>query len=105
VRNFVLKTLFVLTLFIPILSAKAALDFEDHAFPEFITSARALAMGNAYINKVDDSWSAFYNPAGLGTVRRPQFHLLNGHAEASNGLLNIVSKGPATDIPGNYMDS
>jgi hypothetical protein len=83
----------------------AKLDFEDHAFPEFVTSARALAMGNAYINKVDDSWSAFYNPAGLGTVRNPQFHLMNVHAEASSTMLNIVSDGPAYKIPGNYKDS
>ena len=86
-------------------AALAKLDFEDHAFPEFVTSARALAMGNAYINKVDDSWSAFYNPAGLGTVRKPEFHLGNIHLEASNKLLNIISQGPATDIPGNYKDT
>lgn len=85
--------------------ANAKLDFEDHAFPEFVTSARALALGNAYINKVDDSWSAFYNPAGLGTVRKPQFHLANVHLEASSKLLNIISQGPATDIPGNYSDT
>lgn len=86
-------------------SVKAALDFEDHAFPEFVTSARALAMGNAYICKVDDSWSAFYNPAGLGTVRRPQFHLGNIHLEASSGLTRIVGSGPAYEIPKNYMNS
>lgn len=62
-------------------------------------------MGNAYINKVDDAWSAFYNPAGLGTVRAPQFHLLNLHLEASNGLMNIVGKGPAYEIPGKYIDT
>lgn len=95
----VLVTLLAL-FFVPL--AQAKLDFEDNAFPEFITSARGLAMGNAYINKVDDSWSAFYNPAGLGTVRQPRFHLFNGHLEASNTLLNIVSSGPAYQIPGNY---
>lgn len=83
----------------------AALDFEDHAFPELVTSARALAMGNAYINKVDDAWAAFYNPAGLGTVRKPQFHLANIHLEASNGLTRVIGDGPAYDIPGKYADS
>lgn len=87
------------------LPAMAKLDFEDHAFPEFVTSARALAMGNAYINKVDDSWSAFYNPAGLGTVRGLQFHLLNASFEASNGLIKAIGGGPAYEIPGNYIDS
>lgn len=85
--------------------AWSKLDFEDHAFPEAITSARALAMGNAYINKVDDSWSAFYNPAGLGTVRGLQFHLANVQLEASNGLFRAIGDGPAYEIPGNYKES
>jgi hypothetical protein len=83
----------------------ATLDFEDHAFPEFVTSARALAMGNAYICKVDDSWSAFYNPAGLGTVRRPEFHLANVHLEGSSGLAKVLGPGPAYEIPSNYLKS
>ena len=100
-----LKFLIILSLLASANAVFAKLDFEDHAFPEFVTSARALALGNAYINKVDDSWSAFYNPAGLGTVRKPQFHLANVHIEASNHLLKIISQGPATDIPGNYSDT
>ncbi len=95
-------SLFIFFLTLP---AKAALDFEDNAFPEFVTSARALAMGNAYINKVDDSWSAFYNPAGLGTVRKPQFHLANIHLEASSGTMKVLGPGPAYEIPKNYLDS
>lgn len=87
------------------LPALAALDFEDNAFPEFVTSARALAMGNAYLCKVDDAWSAFYNPAGLGTVRQPQFHLANAHFEASNGMGDIVAPGAATEAPKNYLNS
>lgn len=83
----------------------AKLDFEDNAFPEFVTSARALAMGNAYLCKVDDSWAAFYNPAGLGTVRAPQSHLANIHLEASSGLIKVLGDGPAYEIPKNYMDS
>ena len=86
-------------------SVFAALDFEDHAFPEFVTSARALAMGNAYISKVDDAWSAFYNPAGLGTVRESSLQLANAHLEASQGLLSTISDGPAYKIPKNYLDS
>lgn len=100
-----MKTLFLLSILIISGSSFAKLDFEDHAFPEFVTSARALAMGNAYINKVDDSWSAFYNPAGLGTVRKPQFHIFNAHAEASNGLLNVVNNGPIYKAPKKYLDS
>lgn len=88
--------LFLIFLLLRPQNSLAALDFEDHAFPELVTSARALALGNAYLCKVDDSWSAFYNPAGLGTVRRLQFHLLNAHAEANNGYLGAVSNGDLT---------
>ncbi len=95
---------FILFSFIS-LPASAELDFEDHSFPEFVTSARALAMGNAYICKVDDSWSAFYNPAGLGTVRAPQFHLGNIHLEASSATAKILGPGPAYEIPKNYSRS
>ncbi len=107
-RTTILKPIFLALFFILNLgsfSAWAKLDFEDHAFPEFVTSARALALGNAYICKVDDAWAAFYNPAGLGTVRQPQFHLANLHLEASNGLTRIVGNGPAYEIPGKYTDS
>lgn len=85
--------------------AWAKLEFEDASFPEFATSARALAMGNAYLCKVDDSWSAFYNPAGLGTVRKPALHLFNAHLEASSTYMNVVGSGPITDVPGNVKDS
>ncbi|MFP5386936.1 MAG: hypothetical protein ACLGHN_12705 [Bacteriovoracia bacterium] len=100
-----MKTLLLLFFILLISPAKAVLDFEDHSFPEFVTSARALALGNAYLNKVDDSWSAFYNPAGLGTVRKPQFHILNGHIEASSGLMDVIGDGPASEVPGKFVDS
>ena len=101
-KSLVLTTAFILG---TISASYAKLDFEDHAFPEFVTSARALAMGNAYISKVDDSWSAFYNPAGLGTVRRPQFHLGNIHLEASSGLMDVIGNDTALEIPGKFLDS
>ncbi|MDA8792822.1 hypothetical protein N9N67_06220 [Bacteriovoracaceae bacterium] len=71
----------------------AIVGFEDHAFPEVVTSARALALGNTYMSKVDDSWAAFYNPAGLGTVRGLQFHLLNASFEINDGLNNAARDG------------
>lgn len=100
-----LKILSFVLLFLAAGPVCAELDFEDHAFPELVTSARALAMGNAYISKVDDSWSAFYNPAGLGTVRGPQFHIANIGLEASSGLMDVIGNGPAYETPGNYTDS
>jgi hypothetical protein len=75
----------------------ALLGFEDHAFPEFITSSRALSMGNAFICKTDDPWAVFYNPAGLGTVRGVSIHPGNLHLETNKGFFN-VSEGQAEDI-------
>lgn len=79
-----------------------ALDFEDAVFPEFVTSARALAMGNAFIAKVDDSSAVFYNPAGLGTVRHGHLHLSNFGFETNKGSIDAVSGTKATDIVGNF---
>jgi len=74
------------------LQAKA-IGFEDAIFPELATSTRALAMGNAYLAKVDDASAAFYNPAGLGTVRYPHLHLSNFAIETNKGLLSSATDG------------
>ena len=75
---------------------KASIDFEDATQPELITSARALGLGNAYLAKVDDSAAAFYNPAGLGTVRSFHMHLTNLHIEANKGFLRAATDGNVT---------
>lgn len=80
-----------------------AIDFEDAIFPELATSGRALAMGNAYVAKVDDSSSVYYNPAGLGTVRYPHLHLSNIHLEVNKGWLKTGAGGPITDAAGNIF--
>lgn len=74
-----------------------AIGFEDGIFPELITSARGLAMGNAYISKVDDSHSAFYNPAGLGSVRSSHFHLTNFHVETNDDFNDVIGSGNGAD--------
>lgn len=74
-----------------------AIGFEDGIYPELITSARGLAMGNAFISKVDDSNSAFYNPAGLGTVRNSHFHLFNVHLETNDDFLEVAGDGSGAD--------
>ena len=74
-----------------------AIEFEDAVFPELATSSRALAMGNAFISKVDDSSAAFYNPAGLGTVRFTHLHISNFQLETNKGWLNSATSGKATD--------
>ena len=78
-----------------------AIDFEDAVFPELATSGRALAMGNAFISKVDDASAAFYNPAGLGTVRYSHLHLSNFHIEVNKGLLSSGTGGAFSDATSN----
>lgn len=98
--------LLFLTFILSIQHAHAILYFEDATSPELVTSARALAMGNAYMSKVDDGWAAFYNPAGLGTVRKLQFHLTNIHLETNNGFLDITGgSGSFFKSVSNYSDA
>jgi hypothetical protein len=79
-----------------------ALEFNDATFPELATSARGLAMGNAFIARVDDAASAFYNPAGLGTVRGGHFHLTNMHLESNKDWLRLTTGGKAFDAASNF---
>jgi hypothetical protein len=71
----------------------AVVDFEDAVFPELATSSRALAMGNAFVAKADDSSAVFYNPAGLGTVRYPHLHLSNFTIETNKDGMSAASAG------------
>ncbi|MCY4523225.1 MAG: hypothetical protein OXB84_00660 [Halobacteriovoraceae bacterium] len=78
----------ILASFLMVLAYKTfAMDFEDAVFPELAVSSRALAMGNTYLAKSDDNYAAFYNPAGLGTVRKTQFHL-GFHLETNRNWIN-----------------
>ena len=93
--------LFVMTFFFSINAY--SIDFEDAIFPELATSGRALAMGNAFISKVDDAAAAFYNPAGLGSIRNTHFHLSNFHMEFNKGLMSAGTGGAITDAAQNSM--
>lgn len=75
----------------------SGISFEDGVFPELATSGRALAMGNAFIAKVDDASAVFYNPAGLGTVRYPHIHLSNFSFETNKGSIQAVTGGAVTN--------
>lgn len=88
-----MKCLVTLILILFSFTVKAALTFEDAVFPELATSARALAMGNAFISKVDDASAVFYNPAGLGTVRYPHLHLSNFQFELNKGFISSSTAG------------
>jgi len=43
------------------------------AFEDVGAGARAPGMGNAFVSVADDAYAIYYNPAGLGTLERPQF--------------------------------
>lgn len=92
--NNLLSFLFLFSLFTNF--SFALIPFQDAAFPELATSARALGMGNAFLCKVDDAHSAFYNPAGLGTVRWGHFHLTNLHVELNDGLMKTALGGSSS---------
>jgi hypothetical protein len=89
------------TLLIP-QSAFALINFRDGVFSELASSSRALALGNAYMAKVDDSSAAFYNPAGLGSVRYAHFHLSNIHMEVNKDWIDLGTGGTLTDAFGNF---
>ncbi|MAW07679.1 MAG: hypothetical protein CME61_05285 [Halobacteriovoraceae bacterium] len=55
-------------------------------------------MGDAFIGKVDDSMSVFYNPAGLGSVRNAHFHLANLYFEFNRGWTKPSFGGRLTDV-------
>jgi hypothetical protein len=103
-KTFINLVKFFAITFLGINSSHALLNFEDHAFPELVTSGRALALGNAFICKTDDPWAVFYNPAGLGTVRKFSFHPGNFHFEVNKGFFN-VTEGNSEDVPGKIADN
>jgi len=93
---------FIISAMMPYSYVWGAVDFRDAIYPEFATSARALGMGNAYIAKTDDASSAFYNPAGLGTVRKGHFHLSNLHLEVNKDWIDLGTGGNVTDAFSNF---
>ncbi len=80
----------------------ALIGFSDATFPELLPSGRALAMGNAYICKVDDSAAVLYNPAGLGSIRWFHFHLTNLYLEESKGWMDASSGGSVAAMGSNF---
>ena len=81
--------------------AFAALNNEDAIFPEIAVSGRALAMGNAFVAGVDDSMSAFYNPAGFGSVRWFHLHLSNFMFEWNKNMMDMGTGGNMSNIASN----
>ena len=94
----IISFVFILCLGVQTLkSATTRIGFEDAIFPELAVSGRALALGGAYMAKVDDSSAPFYNPTGLGTVRGVKFHLNNLHFETNMGWMKVATGGKIAD--------
>lgn len=89
--RYALVALFLVFALLPI-RGFALLSFDDGAFPELIQSGRALGMANAFIARVDDESAPFYNPAGLGTVRRWRFQLNNFLLEGNRTLFRETTR-------------
>lgn len=100
-----ISILYCLSLFLSFLIFQvrcfATIGFEDTTYPELIVSSRALAMGNAFISRVDDSSSPFYNPAGLGTVRYGHLHLSNFLLEANKDWTKQTTGGSSIKLASN----
>ncbi|OFZ36656.1 MAG: hypothetical protein A2504_06040 [Bdellovibrionales bacterium RIFOXYD12_FULL_39_22] len=80
------------------LTAQATINFSDAIFPELVTSGRALSMGNAYLSTANDSASAFYNPAGLGSIRNTHLHLSNFSLEANKAWVRAGTSGTLFEV-------
>ncbi len=98
-RCLLFRTIFVFFFFQFQLLA-VSVDFNDAVYPELVTSGRALSMGNAFISKVDDSAATFYNPAGLGSLRKTSFFNFI-HMEFSKGWMESGGGGKIADAVSN----
>ena len=58
-----------------------------------------MALGNAFSARVDDSMSAFYNPAGLGTVRKFELRLSDLYFDNDADLISMTTSS------GNYFEN
>ncbi len=68
----------------------AQLTFNDTIIPELVVSGRSMALGNAFSARVDDSMSPFFNPAGLGTVRKLDLRISDLYFDNDIDLINMT---------------
>ncbi len=75
-----------------------SIGFEDAANPELISDTRAQALGGAFMCKADDSLAAFYNPAGLGSIRKGSFVFAHGQMEGNKAYFDTAGDNGAGSI-------
>lgn len=94
------KKLLLLTLFLPVASfCQLSYENQDTVIPELVVSGRSMALGNAFSARVDDSMSAFYNPAGLGTVRKFEFRISDLYFDNDADLISMTTSA------GNFFEN
>jgi hypothetical protein len=86
----VFKKLLYLILFFPVISF-GQLTQNDTQIPELVVSGRSMALGNAFSARVDDSMSAFYNPAGLGTVRKFELRISDLYFDNDTDMISMIN--------------
>jgi len=101
---YTLLKLFLVTLLCYVFTqrAQAVIGYEDAIFPEPIASARALAIGNAYVAGANDSNAVYYNPAGLGSVKWFHLHLENFAFEVNKNLNRMGAGGNIRNASSNF---
>lgn len=93
-----MRALLIVTLFVLAPGARAQENFAAAGTAAALQgmggSARALAMGGAYVGLADDSAAMFYNPAGLGTAKQAQVSLNH-----NSWLVDVVQEQVAGVVP------
>lgn len=87
-----------LILFLALITNSQAQNYNDAlrlGFPGLGPNARALGMGNAFNALSDDASAAYFNPAGLGLLRKLEF----------SGGLNILNYNNKTTLFGRQTNS
>lgn len=86
------RKLIFISLFLPGTSfCQFSFEHSDTLIPELVVSGRSMALGNAFSARVDDSMSAFYNPAGLGTVRKYELRISDLYFDNDEDLLSMTT--------------
>lgn len=82
----------------PLLHAQYIEDGLRLAEPATMVSSRSASLGNAFTGLADDYSALFWNPAGLGQMRRPEFVLGMNHVAVSNDatFLGLTRNGENT---------
>lgn len=82
------------------LFASGSIGTSGADFLELGIGSRPLSMGEAFTAEINDINSIYYNPAGLGTIRYPVFHLFHNELILDSRLENI---GVAYPLYGGWL--